>query len=107
MLRLTDDNVLIRPDPPPDRTGAGILIGPAFHPDDDRETWGTVVSTGPGFRTKSGGRAPMSVVPGDRVYYPNWAGTVVQIDGQDHDIVTEGDVMGVEHHKNTDPPTGS
>jgi chaperonin GroES len=84
------DRVVIRPvelDQPQMRGGLYI-------PDTAKEkiTAGEVVAAGPG-RFEKGQRIPMELKVGDRVYYGQYSGTKVPIDGDDHIIIRESDVL--------------
>ncbi|MDF1868907.1 MAG: co-chaperone GroES, partial [Phycisphaerales bacterium] len=56
---------------------------------------GTVVAVGPGKVLENGNRADMSVGKGDRVVYSTYAGTEVDIDGVEHLILRESELLGV------------
>jgi chaperonin GroES len=85
-----DDRVLVRPTDAAETTKGGIVI-----PDQAREKSyeGIVVAVGQGKKRESGGRAPISVSAEDTVLYSKYAGTEIKIDGQDHVILREGDLV--------------
>ncbi len=56
---------------------------------------GVVVAAGPGKRNAAGKILEMGVSTGDTVVYGKWSGTEVKIDGEDHIILSEGDILGV------------
>ncbi len=75
-----------------DKTAGGIFL-----PDSAKEKprQGKVVSLGEGKRLDSGKRAPFQVKVGDRVLFTSYAGTEVSIDGGEHLIMTEDDILAV------------
>ena len=56
---------------------------------------GKVLSLGDGKMLDNGKRAPFQVKEGDRVLFTSYAGTEVSIDGQEHLIMTEEDILAV------------
>jgi len=74
------------------KTAGGIII-----PDTAKEKpqQGTVVSTGPGKRDDKGNIVAMEVKAGDRVLFSKYSGNEVNLDGTEHLIITEDDVLAV------------
>ena len=87
-----EDRVLVKPLEQESVTSAGLYL-----PESSKEKpiQGTVVATGPGKVLENGTRASMSVSKGDRVVYSKYAGTEVDIDGQEHLILRETELLGV------------
>jgi len=87
-----EDRVLVKPVEPETVTSSGLYL-----PESSKEKpiQGTVVAAGPGKVLESGGRASMSVSKGDRVVYSKYAGTEVDIDGDEHLILRESELLGV------------
>ena len=75
-----------------DKTAGGIVL-----PDSAKEKprQGKVLSLGEGKRLDSGKRAPFQVKEGDRVLFTSYAGSEVTIDGVEHLIMTEDDILAV------------
>jgi len=75
-----------------DKTAGGIII-----PDTAKEKpqEGRIVAVGPGKRDKEGNRIPLDVKAGDRVLFAKWAGTEFKLDGREHMIMKEDDILGV------------
>jgi len=73
------------------KTSGGIII-----PDTAKEKpqEGKVVAVGEG-RREDGKLIPVDVKQGDRVLFGKYAGTEIKIDGVDHLILREDDVLGV------------
>ena len=74
------------------KTKGGIII-----PDTAKEKpqEGRILAVGPGKRDKDGNLIPLEVKAGDRVLFTKWAGTEIKIDGQEHMIMKEDDILGV------------
>jgi len=81
------DRVVIRPLAAEEKTAGGIII-----PDTAKEKpqRGIVVATGPGKKDE-----PVSVKTGDTVLYGKYAGTDIQLDGEDLMIMWESDILAV------------
>ena len=75
-----------------DTTAGGIII-----PDTAKEKpqQGQVISVGPGKRDEKGNHISVDVQKGDRVLFSKYAGTEVTLDGEEHLIITEDDVLAV------------
>jgi len=54
-----------------------------------------VIAVGPGRLGEDGKRMPMEVKKGDRILMGKYAGTEVKIDGEEHIIMREDDVLAV------------
>jgi chaperonin GroES len=79
-----------------EKTKGGIII-----PDTAKEKpqEGRIVAVGPGRRDTEGNRIPLDVKKGDRVLFTKWAGTDFKLDGQEHMIMKEDDILGVIESK--------
>ena len=75
-----------------DKTAGGIII-----PDSAKEkpSQGQVIHAGAGRRDDSGNLIAMEVQKGDRVLFSKYAGSDVSLDGEDHLIITEDDVLAI------------
>jgi chaperonin GroES len=91
-FRPLHDRVLVKPLDSDERTKGGIII-----PDTAKEKpmQGKVVAAGAGARDESGKLIPMGVKVGDKILYGKWSGTEVKIEGEDHLIVKEPDILGI------------
>src|SRR4030081_3035255 len=85
-----NDKIVVKRLEAEDKTAGGILL-----PDSAKEKpkQGKVLSLGEGRRLESGKRSPFQVKEGDRVLFTSYAGSEVTIDGQEHLIMTEGDIL--------------
>ena len=81
------DRVLVEPAPAEQKTASGIII-----PDTAKEKplRGTVIAAGSGKKDE-----PMTVKVGDTVLYGKYAGTEIQIEGQDLLIMRESDLLAI------------
>jgi chaperonin GroES len=93
-FRPLHDRLLIRRIEEEEKTKGGIII-----PDTAKEKplEGRVVAAGPGKVDEDGKLRPLDVKPGDRVLFSKYAGTEVTLDGEEHLIVREEDVLAVLH----------
>ena len=91
-FRPLHDRVLLRRVEVEEKTPAGIII-----PDTAKEkpVEGEVLAVGPGARDETGRIISLDVKVGDRVLFGKWAGTDVIIDGEEHLILKESDILGV------------
>ncbi|ABC75929.1 co-chaperone GroES [Syntrophus aciditrophicus] len=86
------DRVLVLRTENTEKTAGGIII-----PDTAKEKpqEGKVIAAGPGKRDDKGNRIPLNVREGDRILFGRYAGTEVKIDGVEHLIMREDDILGV------------
>lgn len=87
-----DDHILIRATTGPTTTPGGIVIPDTAQP---KPTEGVVIACGPGKRNTNGERMGMSVEPGQRVMVTRDAGMKVDVEGVEHRLVREVDVVCV------------
>jgi chaperonin GroES len=75
-----------------ERTKGGIII-----PDTAKEKpiEGKVVAVGKGRMKKDRTKIPMEVKKGDRILFGKYAGTEVKIDGEEHLMMREDDVLAI------------
>jgi chaperonin GroES len=86
------DRLLVKPKPSEEKTKSGIVL-----PDSAKEKpqEGEVIATGPGIKDEKGKVTPMEVKKGDVVLYSKYSGTEVKIDGDEHLIIKESDVLAI------------
>jgi len=75
----------------------GVVRGSIIIPDTAKEKpqEGKVVAVGPGRLGEDGKRMPMELKKGNRILMGKYAGTEVKIDGEEHIIMREDDVLAV------------
>jgi chaperonin GroES len=89
-LRPLDDRVVVEPKEAEEVTAGGIVL-----PDTAKEKpqRGKVVAVGPGKLLDSGERGKLSVAVGDEVIYGKYAGSDVEVDGNEVKILRESDIL--------------
>jgi len=86
------DRILVKRAEPEEVRRGGIII-PDTAKEKPQEC--TVISVGPGKVDEQGKRIPMEVKAGDRILIGKYAGTEVKIDGEEHLIMREDDVLAI------------
>ena len=91
-IRPVRDRVLVLRVEEEQKTKGGILI-----PDTAKEKpqEGRVVAVGPGRLTDDGKKVPLEVKKNDRILFGKYAGNEIQIDGVEHVIMREDDILGI------------
>jgi chaperonin GroES len=91
-IRPLQDRILVKRVDEEDKTAGGIII-----PDTAKEKpqEGKVIAVGNGKIQENGDVQPLDVKKGDRVLFSKYAGTEVNIEGGDHLIIREDDVLGI------------
>jgi chaperonin GroES len=86
------DKILVKRVTEEDKTKGGIII-----PDTAKEKpmEGKVIAVGAGKVLKDGSKRPLVVKEGDRILFAKYAGTEIKIDGEEHMIMSEEEVLGV------------
>jgi len=86
------DRLLVKPKPSEEKTKSGIVL-----PDSAKEKpqEGKVIAVGEGTIDDKGKKIPMEVKAGDTVLYSKYSGTEVKIDGKEHLIIKESDVLAI------------
>jgi chaperonin GroES len=91
-IRPLNDRVLVIRIEEEEKTSGGIII-----PDTAKEKpqEGRVVAAGPGKFDDNGKRMPLDVKEGDRVLFGKYAGNDIKIDGAEHLIMREDDILAI------------
>jgi chaperonin GroES len=91
-IRPLQDRIIVKRLEGEEKSKGGIII-----PDTAKEKpqEGKVIAVGKGKVTEDGKLQPMDVKKGDRVLFSKYAGTEVNIEGEEHLIIREDDVLGV------------
>ncbi len=91
-IRPLADRILVKREEASETVKGGIII-----PDTAKEKpqEGKVVAAGPGRLDDGGKRVKLEVKKGDRILMGKYAGTEVKIDGIEHIIMREDDVLAV------------
>ena len=91
-IRPLQDRLLIQRIEEEEKTKGGIII-----PDSAKEKpqEGKVIAVGKGKVSEEGKLLPLDVKKGDRILFSKYSGTEVNIEGEEHLIIREDDVLGV------------
>jgi len=91
-IRPLQDRVIVRRIKEEDRTKGGLYI-----PDTAKEkpAEGTVIAVGNGKILEDGSVRKLDVKEGDRVLFGKYSGNEVKIDGEEHLILREDEILGV------------
>jgi len=91
-IRPLGDRVLIKRVAEEEKTKGGIII-----PDTAKEKpqEGKVIAVGKGKRNEDGKVTPLDVKAGDRILFGKYSGTEIRLDGEEHLIVREEDILGI------------
>jgi chaperonin GroES len=86
------DRILVRRIEEQDTTRGGIIIPDTAK---DKPQEGEVVAVGRGKVTEDGKVLPVDVKPGDRILFGKYAGTEINLDGEEYLIMREDEVLGI------------
>lgn len=91
-IRPLQDRVLVKRVKEEEKTKGGIII-----PDSAKEKpiEGKVIAVGNGKVLESGETRKLDVKKGDRVLFGKYSGTEVKLEGEEHLILREDDILGV------------
>ena len=91
-IRPLQDRIIVKRVQEEEKTKGGIII-----PDSAKEKplEGVIIAAGKGKVMEDGKVRPLDVKEGDRVLFGKYAGSEVKIDGEEHLILREEDVLGV------------
>jgi chaperonin GroES len=91
-LRPLHDRVIVKRLEEEEKTVGGIII-----PDTAKEKpqQARVVAVGKGRTLENGQVIPLTVKEGDRVLFGKYAGTEIKIDGDEHLIMREDDILAI------------
>jgi chaperonin GroES len=91
-IRPLQDRLIVKRTAEENKTKGGIFI-----PDSAKEKplEAKVVAVGNGKILEDGKVRPMDIKAGDTILFSKYAGTEIKIDGEDHLILREEDVLGI------------
>ena len=91
-IRPLQDRLLVKRVEEEERTKGGIII-----PDTAKEkpVEGEVVAVGNGKVNDQGKVQPLAVKKGDRILFGKYSGTEIKVDGVEHLILREEEVLGI------------
>jgi chaperonin GroES len=75
-----------------EKTKGGIIIPDAAK---EKPQEGRVIAVGDGKVLESGQKSPLTVKVGDKILFGKYSGTEIKIDGEEHLILREDDVLAI------------
>ena len=91
-MKPLNDRVLVKRLESEEKTAGGLFIPDAAK---EKPSKGEVVACGPGKLKDKGERVAMEVKPGDVVLFTKYAGTEIKVNGADHIIMREEDILAI------------
>jgi chaperonin GroES len=91
-IRPLQDRIIVKRVEEEEKTKGGIII-----PDSAKEKpmEGEVIAVGSGKVLDNGTKSTPEVKVGDRILFSKYAGTEVKIEGEEHLIMREDDILGI------------
>ncbi|MFN8627158.1 MAG: co-chaperone GroES [Candidatus Binatia bacterium] len=91
-IRPLQDRVIVKRIAEEEKTKGGIII-----PDTAKEKpqEGKVIAVGKGKVSEDGKLVPMEVKVGDRILFGKYSGSEIKLNGEEHLIMREEDILGV------------
>jgi len=91
-IRPLQDRIIVKRIAEEEKTKGGLII-----PDTAKEKpqEGKVIAVGKGKANEDGKVTPLDVKTGDRVLFGKYAGQEIKVDGEEHLIMREDDILGV------------
>ncbi|MCQ4575283.1 MAG: co-chaperone GroES [Candidatus Brocadiales bacterium] len=89
-IKPLDDRVVIERLEAKEKTTGGIVLPESAK---ERPSRGKVIAAGKGRLGDDGKRVPLSIKKGDNVFFSNYAGTEVTVDGKEYLIMKESDIL--------------
>ena len=91
-IRPLGDRILVKRIEEEEKSKGGIII-----PDSAKEKpqEGKVVAVGKGKITDDGKVIPLEIKEGDRVLFGKYSGTEIKLEGEEHLIMREDDILGI------------
>jgi chaperonin GroES len=91
-FRPLQDRVIVKRVAEEQKTKGGIVIPDAAK---EKPLEGKVIAVGNGKVLEDGKVRPLDVKAGDRILFTKYAGTEIKLDGEEHLIIREEDILGV------------
>lgn len=91
-IRPLQDRLVVRRVEEQETTKGGIIIPDSAK---ERPLEGEVVAVGSGKRLEDGSVVALDVKQGDRILFGKYAGTEIKLDGVEHLILREEEVLGI------------
>jgi chaperonin GroES len=91
-IRPLRDRIVVRRVEEVEKTRGGIIIPDSAK---ERPLEGNVVAVGSGKQLEDGTVVQLDVKAGDRILFGKYAGTEIKVDGVEHIILREEEVLGI------------
>lgn len=91
-IRPLQDRVIVKRVKEEEKTKGGIIIPETAK---EKPIEGEVAAVGKGKVLENGTLLPLDVKVGDRILFSKYSGTEVKIEGEEHLIMREDDILGV------------
>ena len=91
-FRPLHDRVIVKWVEEEEKTSGGIIIPDAAK---EKPQQGKVLAVGKGKILENGKVSPLAVKKGDRILFGKYAGTDIKIDGEEHLIMREDDILAI------------
>ena len=91
-IKPLQDRLVVKRIEEEEKTKGGIIIPDAAK---EKPQEGIVVAIGDGKTLESGQKAPLTVKTGDKILFGKYSGTEIKIDGEEHLILREDDVLAI------------
>ena len=91
-VRPLHDRIIVKRLEEEEKTKGGIII-----PDSAKEKpiEGKVIAVGDGKINENGTKIPLDVKKGDRVLFAKYSGTEIKVDGEEHLMMKEDDILAI------------
>ncbi len=91
-FRPLHDRVIVKRVEEEDKTSGGIIIPDAAK---EKPQQGKVLAVGKGKILENGKVSPLAVKKGNRILFGKYAGQEIKIDGEEHLIMREDDILAI------------
>jgi len=91
-IKPLQDRILVKRIEEEEKTKGGIIIPDAAK---EKPQEGKVVAVGDGKVLDNGTKAPLTVKVGDKILFGKYSGSEIKVDGEEHLIMREDDVLGI------------
>ncbi|MCX8109752.1 MAG: co-chaperone GroES [Syntrophorhabdaceae bacterium] len=91
-IKPLQDRILVKRIEEEERTKGGIIIPDAAK---EKPQEGRVIAVGDGKMLENGTKAPLTVKVGDKILFGKYSGTEIKIEGEEHLILREDDVLAI------------
>lgn len=91
-IRPLQDRVIVKRIKEEEKTKGGIIIPETAK---EKPSEGEVIAVGKGKVLENGTVLPLDVKAGDRILFSRYGGSEVKIEGEEHIIMREDDILGI------------